>query len=59
MSHKPILSPIVEIKVPQAKLKKEGQFLRQTLDDSHVSSQRGEDGTARQFPNANPKGRKS
>jgi hypothetical protein len=39
MSHEPIQTKITEIKLPQSKTKKDGSFLRQTLDDSHVVKQ--------------------
>jgi len=39
MSHEPIQTKITEIKLLQANLKKQGSFLRQTLDDSHVVKQ--------------------
>jgi hypothetical protein len=38
MSHETKITE-VHIKLPQAKLKKEGQLLRQILDDSHVVKQ--------------------
>jgi hypothetical protein len=39
MSHEPIHTKITEIKLPQSKTQKDGSFLRQTLDDSHVVKQ--------------------
>ena len=39
MSREPIQTKITEIKLPQSKTKKDGSFLRQTLDDSHVVKQ--------------------
>jgi ABC-type molybdate transport system substrate-binding protein len=39
MSREPIQTKITEIRLPQSKTKKDGSFLRQTLDDSHVAKQ--------------------
>jgi hypothetical protein len=39
MSHEPIRTKITEIKLPQSATRKDGSFLRQTLDDSHVVKQ--------------------
>jgi hypothetical protein len=39
MSREPIQTKITEIKLPQSKTKKDGSFLRRTLDGSHVVKQ--------------------
>jgi hypothetical protein len=44
---------VVEVKVPQSKTKKDGTFLRQTLDESHVVKQTG--GGVRRAYGSSPK----